>query len=76
MTLSTEITLIKICEGRPSKPVSYRGSLHFPGSRLVFTGERWQSLDLCIHAQQLRWRSAERDEYFKDWEKAKRKKND
>ena len=52
-------------------PSSGRGNL---SSRLVFTGERWQSLDLCIHGQQLRWQCEECIEYFKGREKAKQKK--
>jgi len=43
-------------------------------SRVVFAGERWQSLDLCIHGQQLRWQCAECIEYFKEREKLKQKK--
>jgi len=37
-------------------PGSGRGNL---SSRLVFTGERWQRLDLCPHGQHLRWQFAE-----------------
>jgi len=37
----------------------------------VFTGKRWQSLDLCIHGQQLRWHCADCIEYFKGREKTK-----
>jgi hypothetical protein len=36
---------------------------------LVFTGERWQSLDLRIHGQELRWHCAECEAYFKEREK-------
>ena len=52
-------------------PGSGRGNL---SSRLVFAGERWQSRDLCIHGQELKWHCAECDEYFKGREKPKRKK--
>jgi hypothetical protein len=40
---------------------SGRGNL---SSRLVFTGQRWQTRDLCIHGQELKWHCAECDEYF------------
>ena len=60
-------------EAKELKPGSGRGNL---SNRLVFTGEHWESLDLCIHGQQLRWHCAECDEYFKGREKPKRKKND
>jgi hypothetical protein len=52
-------------EANELPPGSGRGNL---SSRLVFTGERWQSLDLCIHGQQLKWHCAECDEYFKERE--------
>lgn len=52
---------------------SGRGNL---SRRLVFTGERWNKLDLCVHGQQLRWHCAECDQYFKDREKPKQRKRD
>jgi len=52
---------------------SGRGNL---SSRLVFTGERWQSIDLCVHGQRLRWQCAECIKYFKGREKAKKKRID
>jgi len=52
-------------------PGSGRGNL---SSRLVFTGERWKTLDVCVHGQRLRWQCAECIEYFKGREKAKPKK--
>ena len=51
-------------------PGSGRGNL---SSRLVFTGERWQSRDLCVHGQELKWHCAECDQYFKGREKPKQK---
>ena len=58
-------------EASELQPGSGRGNL---SGRLVFTGERWQSLDLCIHGRQLRWHCAECDGYFKEREKRKQKK--
>ena len=58
-------------EAKELKSGSGRGNL---SSRLVFTGERWQSLDLCIRGQELRWHCAECDESLKGREK--QKKND
>jgi len=55
------------------KPGSGRRNLN---GRLVFAGPRWQSIDLCIHGQQLRWHCAECDEYFKERGKAKPKKRE
>jgi len=52
-------------------PGSGRGNL---SSRVVFAGERWQSRDLCIHGQELKWHCAECDEYFKNGHKPKHKK--
>jgi hypothetical protein len=43
---------------------------------LMFAGKRWQSLDLCIHGQQLRWHCSECDVYFKEREKRKKRKGD
>ena len=54
-------------------PGSGRGNL---SSRLVFTGERWQSRDLCVHGQELKWHCAECEQYFKEREKVKPKKRD
>ena len=54
-------------------PGSGRGNL---SSRLVFTGERWKSRDLCVHGQELKWQCAECIEYFKGREKTKQKKRD
>jgi len=53
-------------EASELKPGSGRGNL---SSRLVFTGPRWQSLDLCIHGQELKWHCAECEKYFKGREK-------
>ena len=50
------------------KPGSGPGNLT---SRLVFAGERWRTLDLCVHGQQLRWRCAECEQYFKEQENPK-----
>ena len=50
---------------------SGRGNL---SSRLVFTGERWQSRDLCVHGQELKWHCAECEKYFKEREKPKPRK--
>jgi len=50
-------------------PGSGRGNLT---SRLVFTGERWKTLDACVHGQRLRWHCLECIEYFKEREKPKR----
>jgi len=66
-----------LCRNRPSLATNVKLSLDAkalaPGSgrgnissRLVFAGERWQSRDLCIHGQELRWHCAECDEYFKE----------
>jgi hypothetical protein len=49
-------------EAKELKPGSGHGNL---SSRLVFTGERWKTLDVCIHGQRLRWQCAECIEYFK-----------
>ena len=58
-------------EAKALQPGSGRSNLN---SRLVFAGKRWQSMDLCIHGQQLRWHCAECDQYFKEREKPKPKK--
>lgn len=56
-------------EAKELKPGSGRRNLN---SRLVLAGPRWNSIDLCIHGQQLRWHCAECDEYFKSREKPKK----
>jgi hypothetical protein len=56
-------------EAKELPPDSARTNLN---SRLVFAGQRWQSIDLCIHGQQLRWHCAECDEYFKERAQAER----
>jgi len=52
-------------------PGSGRGNL---SSRLVFAGERWQSRDLCIHGQELKWHCTECEAHFKEREKPKTRK--
>jgi hypothetical protein len=43
-------------------PGSERANL---SSRLVFVDERWQSRDVCIHGEELKWHCAECEDYFK-----------
>ena len=56
--------------------VLLQGSIDGLTSGWVFTGERWKTLDVCVHGQRLRWQRAECIEYFKWREKTKVKKRD
>jgi len=58
-------------EAKALPPGSGRGNLT---SRLVFTSERWKTLDVCIHGQRLRWQCVECAEYFRDDRKKPKKK--
>jgi hypothetical protein len=52
-------------------PGSGRGNL---SSRLVFTGERWKALNVCVHGHRLRCRCMECIDYSNAGEKSKGKK--
>jgi hypothetical protein len=58
--IACSLTVQMSFEVKVLEPGSGRGNL---STRLVFTGERWDALELCVHGQQLKWHCAECDVY-------------